>query len=126
MLDSDELKAACFLLAKTTKWERRPVGVQAIERLANQFFEIATDYGEFVSDQERDPNLITRAVLYLSNVHAMPTMQENTVWFRAMMDVLIELACPNTQAPSETERFYQDIEEGISESRSGFGQLIEA
>jgi hypothetical protein len=126
VLDSEALKTACFLLAKNTKWERRPVGVHSIKRLANQFFEIAKDYEEFVSGQERDPNLITRAVLYLSNVHAVPTMQENTVWFSSMMDVLIELACPNTQSPLETEAFYKDIEEGISESRNGFRELIEA
>jgi hypothetical protein len=52
-------------------------------------------------------------------------MHENTIWFKTMMDVLIELACPNTQSPPEIEEFYKDIEEGIAESRSGFGQVLE-
>lgn len=124
MLDEEALKAACFLVAKTTKWDRRPIGVQAIERLANQFFEIAKDYEEFVSEQGRDPNLITRATLYLANVMAIPPMQENTLWFRCMMDVLVELACPNLQPPPETELFFQDLETGMNESRAGFNQPL--
>lgn len=125
-MDEEALKTACFLVAKTTKWKRKPQGVESIQHLANQFFEIAKDYEEFVCGQGRDPNLITRAVLYLANVHAIPPMQENTEWFKNMMDILIELACPNTQPALENEMFYKDIEAGISNARAGFVELIQA
>jgi hypothetical protein len=119
-LDQSRLRAACFEVARTTLWSRRPTDVLAIQSLADTFFARAVEYEEFVSGQERDPNLITRAVEYLGHTHAIPPMRDDASWFGDMLAVLIELACPNCGAESSAEDFYQDIEFGISVSRSDY------
>jgi hypothetical protein len=119
-LNREELKAACYEVATNTMWERRPVDVASIEAVAAQFFKIAEENEEFIVGQGRDPNLIVRAVRYLNHAHAMPPMRDDTHWFYDMLQVLIELACPNTGASRELEAFYQDIEEGIAESRADY------
>lgn len=119
-LDRDELKAACYAVATNTMWEQRPVDVDAIQTVAAKFVEIAKFHEQFVVEQGRDPNLIVRAVRYLDHVHAMPPMRDDTRWFDDMLQVLVELACPNTGASRDQELFYQDIEEGIAQSRADY------
>jgi hypothetical protein len=93
-LDRDELKAACYVVATNTMWEQRPVDVDAIQVVAAKFVEIAEFHEQFVVEQERDPNLIVRAVRYLDQVHAMPSMRDDTRWFDDMVQVLVELGLP--------------------------------
>jgi hypothetical protein len=119
-LDREALKAACFDVARTTMWDRRPIDVASIDAVAGSCFSIALDYLDFVQGQSRDPNLVTRAVMYLSRIHAIPPMRSDTTWFSDMLAVLIELACPNAQGAAESESFYRDIEEGIAVSRGQF------
>jgi hypothetical protein len=78
LLDHDALKTACFEAARTTMWDRWPIDVAAIDAVAEQFFSIAFDQEEFVQGQERDPDLITRAVAYLCRTHAIPHMHKDT------------------------------------------------
>jgi hypothetical protein len=118
-LDRDALKAACFEAARTAMWDRRPVDVASIDAVASQFFSIALDHEQFVQGQDRDPDLITRGVSYLSRTHAIPPVRNDTTWFSDTLAVLIELACPNAQGSSESESFYLDIEAGIAVSRRG-------
>jgi hypothetical protein len=119
-LDRDPLRAACFAVARNTMWDRRPVDVASIETVADRLFSIAVDHGEFVQEQKRDPNLISRAVLYLSHIHAIPPMRDDTTWFSDMLTVLIELACPNALGSRDLDSFYRDIEDGITCSRGNF------
>jgi Fic family protein len=119
-LDREKLKAACFAVATNTMWERRPVDVEDIEAVAESYFKIAEHHEEFIKGQKRDPNIIVRAVHYINHFHAMPPMKDDTKWFSNMLDVLVELACPNTIASSELESFYRDVEQGITESRSNY------
>lgn len=119
-LNRDELRSACYEVATNTMWERRPVDVESIQAVAAKFVKIAEFHEEFVVGQRRDPNLIVRSVRYLNHVHAMPPMRDDTQWFDDMLQVLIELACPNTGASRDQELFYQDIEKGISESRADY------
>ena len=92
----------------------------AIDAVAAKFFSIALYYGDFVHGQDRDPNLIARAVAHLGRIHAIPPMRGDTMWFSNMLAVLIELACPNALGSKESEPFYRDIEAGIAVSRGGF------
>jgi len=51
----------------------------------------------FVSEPlEIDIPLITRAVRYLGQVHAIPPMDEDTQWFSNMLQVVLEIARPNS------------------------------
>jgi hypothetical protein len=120
ILDRDALKAACFAVARSTMWDRRPVDVASIDAVAERLCLIAVEYEEFVQGQERDPNLVTRAVVYLSHIHAIPPMRDDTTWFSDMLAALVELACPNAVASRESDAFYRDIEDGLAVSRGRF------
>jgi hypothetical protein len=119
-LNRKRLKAACHKVAKTTMWAQQPIDAALIEALAERFLKIAEHHEPFIVEQGRDPNLITRAVHYLAYSHAMPPMNDDTNWFSDMLDVLVELACPNSIGSRRLELFYRDIEEGIAESRSHY------
>lgn len=119
-LDRESLFNACYAVARQTKWERRPVDVEYIADLAREFLRIAEQHEEFVTGQQRDPELITRAVAYLASVHAIPPMRDDTRWFEDMLAALIELACPNSIVGREEESFFRDIEEGIATARSRY------
>lgn len=119
-LDRDELAAACNEVASNTMWDLRPVDVDSIEAVAAKFFEIAESREQFVTEEGRDPNLIIRAVRYLNHVHAMPPMRSDTQWFDDMLQVVIELACPNEEASPHLEAFFKDIETGIAQSRADY------
>lgn len=119
-LDRNELKAACYAVATNTMWEQGPVDVDAIQAVAANFVKIAESHEKFIIEQGRDPNLIVRAVRYLNHVHAMPPMKHDTGWFKEMLQVLIELACPSEEAAGDLETFFSDIEEGISQARATY------
>lgn len=123
ILNRDELRAVCFEVARETMHEKRPVDVGLIQDLADQFFRGAADYEDFVAGQNRDPNLIIRAVRYLLSRHAIPPMRDDTRWFGDMLDALLELACPNTIADPEDDAFFRDIETGLAIARSSFGAV---
>ena len=117
-LNSEGLHAACVEVARSTLW-RPKEEVQAteddIEALAAQYVEHALHHVEFITDQGRDPNILVRAARYLAHTHAMPPMRHDVGWFSDMLDVLIELACPNTGLPRQGRAFITDLRRGLSE-----------
>jgi hypothetical protein len=111
---SDELQQACFDLARITKWSRKPVDAAKIQAFAKQMATIAR---EQVSEPLGiDIPLITRAVRYLANAHAIPPMDEDTQWFYEMMRVALEIARPNTGIAEENKAFLRDMLDGIQKS----------
>ena len=117
--DTDALEIACFSLAKASKWKKAPVDVDAINSLARSLAKSAEHHVDYLQGQHRDPNIVTRAIRYIDHHHGGP-WGEQIYWFDAMLEILIELACPNTQASNASELFYQDLEEGIRQARADF------
>lgn len=119
-LDREALKAACFALAKNTLWKMGPVDVSVIQAHAKKLYEkaLCIELDEFIRRQNRDPNMITRAIIYLNHTHAIPPMGDDTQWFYEMLVALIELACPNMIQSTESIVFLKDIEEGVVIARS--------
>ena len=115
-LSQRSLMTACYEVASRTMSARRPVDVASIEAVAKQFFKIAEEYQDFVTEQGRDPTLIDRGVRYLADKHAIPPIRDNTQWFSDVFEVLIELACPNTGATQNSNEFIRDVEDGIAVS----------
>jgi hypothetical protein len=66
-------------------WDLRPIHVRSIENVSDQFFKTAVEHEEFIIGQERDPNLITRAVTYLAHTYAIPPMRDDTHWSQDML-----------------------------------------
>jgi hypothetical protein len=118
-LDPAALNTACFSLAKSSKWERRPIDVVSIETLAKRLADIAEDHAEYLQGQRRDPNIVTRAVRYIEHHHGYP-WGDRTDWFSNVLEAFVELACPNAQPSLGSELFYRDIEEGIAQARADY------
>jgi hypothetical protein len=106
-----ELEEACFEVARTTKWTRRPIDADDICRHAQRLFEIARE--EVYEPLGRDAALITRAVHYLGTAHAIPPMDENTEWFAQMLSAVVEVARPNSFHEGKGQEFLKDMLEGI-------------
>ncbi|HEV2100063.1 MAG TPA: hypothetical protein VGR45_14220 [Stellaceae bacterium] len=119
-LDKDALNAACFSLAQSNKWERRPIDVASIEILAKRLVDISSDHISYLEGQGRDPNIIVRAIRYIEHHNDIGPHGDRTDWFFYVLQALIELACPNTASTIECEAFYHDIEDGISEARADY------
>ena len=100
-------------------YDRRPSSVATIDA-ADRLFNIAVEHEEFVVSQGRDPDLITRAVSYLAHTHAVPLTRDDTRCFSYMLNVLIELACPDAGKPEQFEAFYRDVREGVAISCADF------
>jgi phage terminase large subunit-like protein len=58
--------------------------------------------------------MVTRAVWYLARTQAGPVLRDESQWFEHMLQVLLELAFPNTHLDDMSLAFLQDIEEGLS------------
>jgi hypothetical protein len=119
-LNRDELETACYDVATNTMWDLRPVDVESIQALAANFMRIAESHEKSIVEQGRDPNLIVEAVRYLNHAHAMPPMKTDTRWFKEMLQVLIELACPSEEASADLEKFFRNVEQGISQARANY------
>lgn len=122
-LNKNALRRACLRAADSALWEKGPRPVEPIQQLADQFYQIAVENESFLIGQGRDPNIVTRAVRYLALVHAIPVTGQDTHWFTCMLQVLIELACPNTAGQRANDKFYSDIENGIIVARSDYKRI---
>lgn len=116
-LNRDELKDICYEVARSAMWARRPVDVDKISALAQQFERIATDHCERVISHGRDPNLIIRAVRYLGRTLAPPPMGKGVSWFHGSLETLVGLACPTARLDRTTALFLDDLIEGIARAR---------
>src|SRR5262245_1160403 len=108
--DTTDLDAACFELARATKWAQRPVDADDIRRHAARLSGIARD--QICEPLGRDVALLTRAVHYLLNAHAIPPMGDDTHWFSDMLSAVLEIARPNTGQDGKGREFLNDMLEG--------------
>ena len=112
-LDKKLLYSACYEAARNTMFQMAPIDNAAIEKVAESFFNYSIENVEFIQGQNCDPNLLIRAVKYLAHTHAIPPFRDDTLWFRNMLDCLVELACPNVGQTEESVSFFVDIAERI-------------
>jgi hypothetical protein len=116
-LNTEALHAACLEVARATLWNpdsEKKSTEKKIEALAEKLHTVALHHLEFITETNRDPNLLVRAVRYLAHTHAIPPMRDDTGWFLDMLQVLIELACPNTDLPPRGKAFIADLRRGLS------------
>jgi len=117
-LNHTVLKSVCFEFAQSAMWERKPTDVAAIQTFANLVYDAAIFHVEFIQSQQRNPDIVTECVRYLTLKHAIPPMRDDIAFVRNSLEVLIELACPNQGVSLEQESFFKEILQGISEART--------
>ena len=116
-LDREALRAACYEVARAIRWEKNPVDAVLASAMVEPYYQEAMHHEQFLTEQGYDPNGLTRAVKYLALKHTIPPMAEDIVWFREMLHVLIELACPNQSVDRETDEFFA-ISRPVSQLRA--------
>jgi len=117
--NKSELYQACMEVAENTLWDHEnPPSDEKIKSLSEKFFEEANEIGESIEDLCPDQNPIVHAVRYLACTHAIPPMGDNTTWFYPMLEVLMELCCPNTIQSKDSAKLFYFLGQGINQSRS--------
>lgn len=115
MNESLALADACFKLARVLKWSKESA---ASEREIGSFAEKLNAIAmERVHDRDTlgiDVPVVTRAVVYLTQAHAIPPMGDHTEWFGHMLDAVLEVARPNSGLDGQAREFLKDMREGIA------------
>lgn len=116
-LDGGDLRDACLELARIVLLSGRPeVSNDILETLADRFEREAADFAPLIGNAGRDPNLLTRAVYYLIDAHALPLMGTDMDWFRQALMCLVELAVPGIALSPRGAAFLHDVQLGIEQS----------
>ncbi|MCD2519512.1 hypothetical protein LQ564_24720 [Massilia sp. G4R7] len=116
-LDEQALRDACLDLARVVLAAgHSQVSHDILETLADRFYREVVDFAPGVARAGRDPNLLTRAVYYLNDAHALPLMGTDMEWFRQALVCLVELAVPGIALSDKGGAFLRDVQLGIEQS----------
>ncbi len=116
-LDEGALQDACLDLARVVLAAGQPqVSNDILETLADRFQREAVDFAPGIARAGRDPNLLTRAVYYLIDAHALPLMGTDMEWFRQTLVSLVELAVPSIALSDKGGAFLRDVQFGVEQS----------
>jgi len=116
-IDVPGLAEACAELAHIVLASSQPhVSRDILETLAGRFEHEAADFALLVANAGRDTALLTRAVYYLIDAHALPLMGTDIAWFRQALACLVELAAPGIALSPKGAAFLHDVAMGIEQS----------
>ena len=116
-LDEHELQDACHELARVVLLASQPqVSNDILETLAAKFEREAADFAPMIARAGRDPNLLSRAVYYLTDAHVLPLMGTDMEWFRQALVCLVELAVPGIALSDKGGAFLRDVRLGVEQS----------
>lgn len=112
----NDLFRACVEVARSILG--RNTSPDVIETVAGRYFSIACDHQDYVRGQREGDDVIANAVRYLAHTQAIPPMGTDTAWFMNSLGTLLEVAVPNSMLDKDSERFLDQMQEGIRQSRS--------
>lgn len=120
MLDLEALRAACQEVAKSTLWQTpEPYDIcdiidsDQITRTVEAYVAEARQRAHDLAEEGHDPNIVTRAVVYLAYEHAIPPMKDDVHWFRDTLDVLVRLVSPLSHPNRAAALFMEDLDLAI-------------
>ena len=115
--DDAALQDACLDLARVVLAAgHSQVSNDILETLADRFQREVADFAPGIARAGRDPNLLTRAVHYIIDAHALPLMGTDMEWFRQALVCLVELAVPGIALSDKGGAFLRDVQLGIEQS----------
>jgi hypothetical protein len=116
-LDEQELQDACLDLARVVLAAGQPqVSNDILETLADRFQREVADFAPGIARAGRDPNMLTRAIYYLIDAHALPLMGTDMEWFRQALVCLVELAAPSIALSDKGGEFLRDVRLGVEQA----------
>ena len=107
------LNEACFQLAREIKSAFKPVDTDEIKMYADQLATIAKEKAKNGQESGITIPLVTRAIHYLRQTHAIPPMADDTRWFDYMLMALLEVTWPDSVLEGEAREFLKDMQNGI-------------
>jgi len=109
--DNKELKNTCTQLAKSANHSYKGQASAAfVSVLSNRFHIVACKKALSLHSKGKDAEVVNRAVWYISLVHSSSPYNDHVIWFRELLDSLIELAYPHTHFPLEdSQEFLQNF-----------------
>jgi len=123
-LDVEALRAACREVAKSTLWQtpepydiRDIIDSDQIAATVEAYVTEATQRAQELAEEGHDPNIVTRAVVYLAHEHAIPPMKDDVHWFRDALDVLVRLVSPISHPSRAAALFLEDLDSAIRRYR---------
>lgn len=114
-IDLPALQIACRTLARQGSWSEQGTPEIALAQLAGEFARLANEQVVSLIESGRDPNIVTRAIAYLTYTHVVPSDGLAKWWFAEMLTCLLELAVPTMIQTPESGSFLLDVREGIAE-----------
>jgi hypothetical protein len=118
--DRAALEEACYELARAIRSKDNRVDEVLARGMVEGYVREALFHEEYIVGRNRDPNLVVEAVRYLAGAHAIPPLEGNMEWFRTALEVLVELACPNSGVSEAQRKFFEELERGIAESKADY------
>jgi hypothetical protein len=117
VLRKGALNDACIQVAWQVLRSSKGVSTDLVETLASRYEQEALHHVESIQALGGDPNLLTRAVHFIADAHAIPPMGTDIIWFRNMLDFAVELAVPNAGLSNEAAAFLDDVRHGLTIKR---------
>ncbi|MBV8125510.1 MAG: hypothetical protein JOY60_06840 [Burkholderiaceae bacterium] len=119
-LDLTALTQACFEFALATTSVEDSIDHMLARTKVDTYVAAARQHEHFLLERGRDPNLLTYVVRYLTQAHAIPPLSGDLVWFNAAIDVMVDLACPNSLLDRTHEQLIHEMELGFEEARRDY------
>lgn len=113
-LNQSALKEACLVLAETVLATAKIRSSDIAESLAKRFETNAMGFEKLLRKYGRDPNIITRCLLYMADIKLVSNHPNELDWFHHTAASLIFLALPLPTITLEGAQFLKDLEAGIS------------
>jgi hypothetical protein len=114
MNESLGLADACFELARVLKWSKEKSAADAkIGSLTDKLNFIAMKRVHDGDTLGIDVPVVTRAIAYLTQAHAIP-LGRPSGWFGYMLDAVLEVARPNSGLDGQAREFLKDMLDGIA------------
>ncbi|HJV76226.1 MAG TPA: hypothetical protein VJ654_18545 [Noviherbaspirillum sp.] len=105
---------ACLRFLRNVLWGQGAASTDLVETVARQLAKEAEFHAQWAQEQRGDWKIVERAIDYLSNVHDGPW--RGVEWFKQSLDLVIELAVPNTGLDALAASFLLDVQMGIGQS----------
>ncbi len=128
-MEIESIRKACFDLSTNLMWEKNSIPYDQIEEhmgglssMTDDFYKIAIDNLDRIDDlsgeRQELVKIVTRAVNYVTCVHAIPPMRNHQViWFDYILSTLHELARPSVILGPQQLEFLNELEKGMKRSR---------
>ena len=113
-LDKDKLYKSCSDLAKVVCLAQdEEINEANVRSKSSLIMDTALRYVTSIENRGGDPNIVSRAITYLSNTQTFTLQKTSMDTYFMMLEVLLEIAYPNYQQSTESSEFLSDLDTGI-------------